>query len=229
MISHHHECIFVHIPKTAGQSIERAFLADLGLSWATRAPLLLRYNDTPALGPPRLAHLRAPDYLRYCYISPALFERYFKFTVVRNPWDRAVSLYHYLASGMDFAAFCAELEATLAQGSHWYLDPQIDFLAGDDGAIRVDHVARFEHLGEEIEKIRTRVGLASVLAHTNASGATPADAGADARAAIYRHYYDTVTRDRIGRVYARDIERFGYRFEPASPVRGSSEASGTGS
>jgi hypothetical protein len=143
--------------------------AVVGLTWVTRAPLLLRYNDTPALGPPRLAHLRAPDYLRYCYISPALFERYFKFTVVRNPWDRAVSLYHYLASGMELAAFCAELEATLAQSSHWYLDPQIDFLTGDNGAMRVDYVARFEDLDNEIGPIRDRVGLRSALAHTNAS------------------------------------------------------------
>jgi hypothetical protein len=60
-------------------------------------------------------------------------------------------------------------------------------------------------------------------------GATPADAGTDAQAAVYRHYYDTAARDRIERVYARDIARFGYRFEPNPSAEASSAASGTGS
>ena len=31
MISHPHECIFVHVPKTGGQSVEAVFQAALGL------------------------------------------------------------------------------------------------------------------------------------------------------------------------------------------------------
>ena len=58
MISHPHRTVFVHIPKCGGQSIETAFLADLGLGWKSRAPLLMGANDRPELGPPRLSHLR---------------------------------------------------------------------------------------------------------------------------------------------------------------------------
>ena len=63
MISHRHQCVFVHVPKTAGISIEHVFLAQYGLTWDERAPLLLRFNPDPALGPERLGHLTATDEL----------------------------------------------------------------------------------------------------------------------------------------------------------------------
>ena len=63
MLTHQHKTVFVHIPKNAGQSIETVFLDVLGLTWESRAPLLLRPNDIPELGPRRLAHLAASEYV----------------------------------------------------------------------------------------------------------------------------------------------------------------------
>ena len=99
MISHEHETVFVHIPKCGGQSIEHMFLDDLGLSWETRSPLLLRPKDPGEKGPPRLAHLLARDYVGLEYISEEQFSRYYKFAVVRNPYGRALSFYNYLRIG----------------------------------------------------------------------------------------------------------------------------------
>lgn len=96
MISDHHETVFVHIPKCAGQSVEHMFLDDLGLDWEERAPLLLRKRMAAEPGPPRLAHLLARDYVSLGYISETNFEKYFKFSVVRNPYNRVLSLYNYL-------------------------------------------------------------------------------------------------------------------------------------
>ena len=63
MLSQKYKCIFVHIPKAAGQSVERVFLELHGLSWEMRSPLLLAQNSDSAMGPPRLAHLRASEYV----------------------------------------------------------------------------------------------------------------------------------------------------------------------
>ena len=44
------------------------FLDDLSLDWMSRAPLLLRANDVTEVGPPRLAHLLASEYIRLKYL-----------------------------------------------------------------------------------------------------------------------------------------------------------------
>lgn len=97
MISHHHKAIFIHIPKCGGQSVEQMFLNDLGLDWKRRAPLLLRANDVPELGPPRLAHLLACDYVEYRYMPEEQFTAYYKFCVVRDPYSRVVSHFNYMS------------------------------------------------------------------------------------------------------------------------------------
>ncbi len=95
MISHHHSTIFVHVPKCGGQSVEDAFLRDLGLSWEQRAPLLLHSNDQPRIGPRRLAHLTAHEYVKYRYATAEHFDTYYKFATVRDPVERFVSFFNY--------------------------------------------------------------------------------------------------------------------------------------
>src|SRR5215467_9332165 len=67
MIDHSHRFIFVHIPKTAGNSVNRVF----GVSWQN--------------------HKDLARYAREC----EAFETFFKFAIVRNPWDRLLSDYNY--------------------------------------------------------------------------------------------------------------------------------------
>jgi hypothetical protein len=95
MISHSHKVIFIHVPKCAGQSIETIFLKDLGLTWEFRAPLLLRPKSREELGPERLAHLFANEYVKFGYIEASKFNDYFKFAIIRDPIDRILSELNY--------------------------------------------------------------------------------------------------------------------------------------
>ncbi len=172
MISHHHKCVFVHIPKNAGQSIENVFLNLLNLTWKNRAPLLLRFNENPELGPERLAHLKSYEYTKFKYMTDEQYETYFSFAFVRNPWDRVVSYYKYLgyANKCDFNSFVSnELKRDLWNNRHWFVGPQSDYLYLD-GVLNVDFVGRFENLQEDFNKVCSELGLEAMeVPHINKS------------------------------------------------------------
>ena len=69
MISEKYKTLFVHIPKTGGQSVEHFFLNLQNLDWNSRDKLLLRENKFRNFGPERLAHLTAIEYKKYGYLS----------------------------------------------------------------------------------------------------------------------------------------------------------------
>ncbi|PKH03427.1 hypothetical protein CXF72_06350 [Psychromonas sp. MB-3u-54] len=174
MICHDSECIFVHIPKNAGQSIETVFLEHNGLTWDTRAPLLLRKNDNPKLGPERLGHLLAADYTKYKYISEKLFNQYFKFAVVRNPYSRLVSFYKYLgySNFCSFSFFILNLLDDLYVRRSWFLRPQADYVY-NNGEILVDKLIKLEELEVDFDLVRKKVGINERLKHVNKSNPKP--------------------------------------------------------
>jgi len=237
MISHAHRCVFVHVPKTAGQSIEHVFLDLLGLSWRQRAPLLLRYNARPELGPPRLAHLRAADYVRCGHLSESQFAGYFKFSFVRNPWDRAVSFYKYIGRPAEcsFKRFALErLPNALWRSMYWFVRPQAEFLY-DEGGLVVDFVGRFENLQSDFREVCSRLGLPeSRLPVVNRSDGTQQKlmaTGQDLLKAVdpssrafgnfrgrpisrfgrFEDYYDDEAWQAIAELYRSDVDAFGYR------------------
>lgn len=190
MISHPHRTVFVHIPKCGGQSIESAFLSDLGLTWELRAPLLLRPNDQPRLGPPRLAHLLASDYVRYHYLSEELFGSYYTFSIVRDPVARVVSLFNYMRVAdarqqpLGFDAFLGEwLPRQLAlrsadavqqyapTSSFYFVRPQVDYITSRDGGLLVKDVFFLEEIKDSFAVIRARANLRGDLEHRNKSTA----------------------------------------------------------
>jgi hypothetical protein len=223
MISHHHKAIFVHIPKCAGQSVETVFLNDLGLTWETRAPLLLRPNDQETLGPPRLAHLTAAEYVGCRYTPKSMFDAYYRFAVVRDPWARTVSLYKHLDLNLTFREFVldwlpGQFASRAWKGSYWFVRPQCDFVMSD-GVQLVEKLLRFERLAEEFATVATVLGLGAPLPHINRSGNRPSRGrrwrgvlGRQRRNShqLWTDYYDGETVSGIERLYAADAKAFGY-------------------
>mgnify|MGYP002795047461 FL=1 len=161
MISHKHKCIFVHIPKTAGMSIENSFLRSLGLQFyqGQCPPLLLSFNKDKKVGPPSLAHLTPEQYMEYSYISKKLFDNYFKFAFVRNPWARAVSIYKYFKYHriLSFEGFMKYRFPKLWEERYDFVRPQVDFLYDAHGKQQVDFIGKFEKLKEDFEFVRNNV------------------------------------------------------------------------
>lgn len=211
MISHHYKCVFVHIPKTAGQSVEQVFLSWNNLTWNERAPLLLRYNDVPERGPQSLAHLFAAEYVSLGYLSQRQFDSYFKFSFVRNPWDRIVSEYyhHKFYKKYSFRDFLLN-HFPNPTSRHPYLDlhrhivPQHRYLYTKMGIQLVNFVGKFEHMQASFDEICRLTGLPkTIIPRRNISTERNRD---------YRSYYDDECRRFVEAYYREDIQLFQYKF-----------------
>jgi len=193
MLSHRFKTIFVHVPKTAGQSIEIVFLREHGITWETREGLLLRANTDPNLGPQRLAHLYASEYLRCGHVTEIQWSTYFKFAVVRDPYDRAVSEYCYRAKGGEtLERFLHSVTTDDWRDAGRHMAPQIRFVTG------VDEILRYERLESEIAPVFKRVfGKAIGLPHINRASRCAPDISREAADLIYKRF-------------EADFDHFGY-------------------
>ena len=165
MISIKHKIIFIHIPKCAGQSIENIFLRDLGLSWKERHPLLLRPRKANEKGPERLAHLYGEEYFKLGYIPKEKYDKFFKFSIIRNPVDRILSEINFqripkknskniygLESVEEYISKVIKLDKFSDLQRH--ISPQVKFLYDSEtNKLLVDKVIPFDELNNEVPKI----------------------------------------------------------------------------
>jgi len=191
--------IFVHIPKTGGQSVERIFLEKHGLKWKTRDALLLRHNDDRKLGPAQLAHLFAREYVELGHVTPEVFNACFKFAIVRNPYDRAISLfrYHPPRQTPDFREYVALLEKRMQMR---HAVPQARFVLDSSGRMMVDTILRLETLRADLAAVTQRIfGEAVEPPHVNKS-----------KKPIPPEASDPELRRRLYKIYEEDFDLFGY-------------------
>lgn len=213
MLSKEFKFIFVHIPRTAGQSIESFFLDRSNDSGDIRNRCLLRPNFNPRKGPPRLAHLTAEEYLTKGYIENEFFSKYFKFTFVRNPWQRIISeyFYSYQHKHKNFKIFLFKHFPTKKNDSYLKLQanfrhilPQNKYIFDRRGNKLVDFIGRFENLELDFKFVCQKLNIDyKPLPKTNQSRPETPD---------YHQFYDNETRDFVADFYAQDISLFNYSF-----------------
>lgn len=174
MVSHPHKCIFIHIPKTAGMSVENSFLKSLNLRFyqGQAPPLLLSYNQNLNIGPQSLAHLSPVEYLKHSYVTREMFDDYFKFVIVRNPWERMISLYkHFMFNRlMSFEDFLKIEFPKLQQERYYFIKPQVDYIYDEHGNQVVDFIGHFETLNKDFELVKKQLAyVVPDLEHVNVS------------------------------------------------------------
>ena len=234
MLCHKYKCLFVHIPKTAGQSIEHIFLSLLGLDWITRAPLLLLPNNNPKNGPPSLAHLKASEYVMCSHITQEQFDSYFKFSFVRNPWDRIVSEYKYRGypQKFDFKTYLfKKLPKDGWSDQYRHIIPQHDFLFDDEGNLLVNFIGKFENLQKDFDKVCRKLGIHGALLPFMNKSLKDMNISKNLKYPMkiltnlmrqlkqkkntfkhYTEYYDDESKEFVSDLYRKDIETFKYKF-----------------
>lgn len=215
IISRGRSYIFVHIPKTGGTSMAlalegRAMKDDLMLGDTPKA-VKRRRKLAGAEARGRLwKHSTLADIDGV--LSRDEIAQMFCFTMVRNPWDRAVSYYHWLreqsfdhsavrlAKGLEFRAFVSHPEtmATFAA------NPARHYMTDASGVERAGAYIRLEHLAEDMAPLTKHLGFELTLDRVNSSK----------RRADWRSYFDLRAAESIAKSCAEDIARFEYRFDP---------------
>jgi len=227
MICRDFNCLFVHVPKTAGQSIEQFFMDLLKLDWnEDREKLLLQANDDSRCGTEKLAHLSASEYVECGHLSPDEFAGIYKFSFVRNPWSRILSEYRYrnYFHHLSFRDFVLnKLPKPGWDDKYRHVMPQYDLLHDARGQLLVDFVGRFESLQADFDRVCQHLDIAdSSLPHRNKSDKKSRDLKRKFRNLLFMNgennlraqadFYDDETRAAVARIYRKDIEAFGYEF-----------------
>jgi hypothetical protein len=190
---------FVHVPKSAGTSIGRWMNKHKGNSsyyeWYDHPTLKMIKRDTSA--------------------HPS-------FTVVRNPWDRMVSFYHFLSNvesanpqftsqqvqwvinesnkGFDWSSFdkwINNIERFTIIPGWWFTahEPQTSWYKD------VDIILRYENLDEDFKQIQSMFNIQDPLPRTLVSNRSG-----------YQKYYNTDTKDKVSKMFQEEIETLKYSF-----------------
>ena len=195
-----YKCIFVHIPKCAGISISQSLFGEVSK-----------------------AHRSIQEYKS---IYPAKdFSEYFKFTFVRNPWDRLVSSFIFLRNGgmniwdkkwaslnlLDFKDFDSFVHGWLRREnitSWFHFIPQYQYIYLKNGTIPLNFIGSYENLNDDFDYLCDRFSINVELLRLNVSPLEGND---------YRKYYTAETRRIVAEVYAEDIAMLGYSFDFSIP------------
>jgi hypothetical protein len=205
IISALHKFIFVAIPKTGTHSVRRALREHLGLKDIEQVGLFVQKRfPIPDLAQLQHGHLSLEQVRPY--LSPETFKACFKFAFVRNPFDRFVSYCAFITREdgefeRDPHGVMREITANPPL-DHVLFQPQHSFLSDPDGALLSDNVGRVEQMQQSYDHICERIGIPSA----------PLDRVNSSSRRNYRDYYDDELIEGVAKLYARDLELFGYEF-----------------
>ncbi|MDP0490125.1 MAG: sulfotransferase family 2 domain-containing protein [Verrucomicrobiota bacterium JB023] len=196
--------IYIHIPKCGGNSI------------------------IDAIGHHRTHHIHA-EYYHYVRANKRRFRRCHKFTVVRNPVDRAHSLYNYMKKGGNGTEHDRTIMENFFKGSESFeeflmerltpewlaswvlLRPQAAFIYDQADTLMVDSVLRLESINEDFSRMLEETGKnARPLPHLNTSGSQREEIKVTPEA-----------MERLLSYYRRDFTLLYPDFDPASRVKAS--------
>lgn len=217
LVSYSHSFLFIHVGKTGGMSVRTVLepvSAEPEKFIMRRPPKMVgdQLNPLYKVWETLRLHAKARDAQKE--FSPELFDSWFKFAFVRNPWDLQVSMYHFILREPE----AAKHDQVKALGSFdgfvkWVIanpDPyprgitklQKDMITDAAGKPLLNFIGTWENLDRDFAYVARKVGICAALPHLNRT-----------QHHDYRTYYNGCTRALIEEHFRPDIELFGYTFD----------------
>ena len=192
-------CIFIHIPKCAGNAVQQSLFGDIVFGHQT----VRQYQ----LGLPRDTYRKA-----------------WKFTITRDPWERIVSAWRFLKAGGYHENDSKYFSETLSQYTtfdHFVNDwlvyqdldqcgcthfkTQLHYLRNLRGEVAMDSIIKLSDLSDEYPELRNRLGGDELKVHNKTEGED----------IDYRKFYNSnETLKNISTIYAEDIQELSYAPNP---------------
>ena len=188
-------CIFIHIPKCAGNAVQQSLFREVVFGHQT----IRQYQIA---------------------LPKTLYEKTWKFTVTRNPWERIVSAWRFLEAGgfhEHDADYFAENLSQYPTFDHFVNDwlvfqdldqcgcahfkTQLHYIRDFRGRVAMDYIVKLSDLASEYSHIREKVGGSELIVNNQTMGEN----------VNWRSFYDTSeTLENVSRVYAEDIRVLDY-------------------
>ena len=191
--------IFIHIPKTAGTSVEQ-FLRDNNKNELLFDRFVLNRS---------LQHLTALEFKRKL---GNVFNSYYKFSIVRNPYDRLLSEYYWTpipnvgykygktkSEFLDSVKNIVKNQLYFRNNYNDHFIPQYMFLCNRTGKLLIDNLFKFEDLDFVKDYLKKKLNIKREFPHINKS---IRDENKD--------YWDEQDKEKIYNLYKNDFILFGY-------------------
>lgn len=210
MIDYQRKLVFLHLPKSGGTSIETALLGDPRLKdhdSFIRTELITGDYKENFLG----IHHPHGNFERHVRQLGEQASQFKFFTVIRNPFDIAVSRFSYQFRYKPREFFTREnfKWALKALPGKWRMN--YESLIEYEGEKRLDYILQFCSFQEEMDRMFHDLGMDSIKIEHDNKGQIDPDK--------YRNFYDQETEELVRKYYRYEIDRFGWKLHEGSVRR----------
>jgi len=204
---------FIWIPKTAGTSIFKFLNENFAMQKRKRSKHFLSF---PNKGAVTFVHVSYTQLLALGVVSKDYHEKAYKFSIVRNPYDRAVSLYNYLIQDKEGRVSADKTFKQFLEDVYLFrqpiglynsigisqANPQADWVIGLDGKLLVDNFFKLENLDVFAKKMKTKYNVnfdSDIKLNVSAK-----------KLSLQEAYQDSTCVELVQSIYERDFDLFGY-------------------
>ena len=222
--------MYIHLPKAGGLFIERVLKKFYGFETIKfgrndhdefNENKNLQKSTNFKIKPKMMLHLRNKGLIRYhecdeCPVTKEEFETFYKFTIVRNPYDRIVSSFNYLKKTemINNSTFDKHIfeEETVSDYSYFHsFISQYDHLLSSDNKIHINYIGKFENLNEELCTILKNIGI-SEIKHKDYLSENVIVNTSNENKIPYTDYYNEECLQKINTYFKNDFETFGFKM-----------------